>query len=112
MSWAYNEVVRAGNSTARVKNYYSDTGLLVLYDIKGEFSAGTIITGDDSGTTTTLTEFTVSLDYDLYYEPDYWNTILANAVYDEGSGELIALDPHFTGKASQDYQTTYIVVQD
>ena len=42
MNWNYNEIVRSGNSTARIKNFYPDTGLVVLYDIKGYFEAGSI----------------------------------------------------------------------
>ena len=47
MSFAYNEVIRVGNSSARVKNFYAN-GLIVLMDIQGEFKAGDTISGDDS----------------------------------------------------------------
>lgn len=110
MSWSFNEVVRSGNSTARVKNYYPDTGLVVLYDIYGQFEAGDTIVGDDSGTELTLSEFTLSYDYDLYYDPTYWESILPIVIYD-GNGNIIALEEHFTGLPSQDYQTKYLVVQ-
>lgn len=109
MTWAFNEVVRSGNSTARVKNYYPDTGLLVLYDIQGEFTEGSTITGDDSGTTVTFSEFTVSFDFDIYYDPDPWETFLPNIVSLD-SGSFVALDTHFTGKPSQEYQTQNLVV--
>lgn len=108
MTWNFNERVRAGNSTARVKNYYPDTGLLVLYDIQGSFEEGTTITGDDSGSTITFSEFTVSLVYDIYYDPDPWEPILPDIVtLDDGS--YVALDAHFTGKESQEYQTVNLV---
>lgn len=111
MSWNFNEIVRSGNSIARVKNYYPDTGLIVLYDIYGVFEAGDTIVGDESGTELTLSEFTLSYDYDLYYEPEYWEQVLPIVIYD-GNGQIVALDQHFTGLPSQDYQTTYLVVQD
>ena len=110
MSWHFNEIVRSGNSQARVKNFYPDTGLIVLYDIKGSIGPGSTIVGDDSGTTLTLTQFNIALEYDLGYEPDYWSNILDKVVYDNGTGEMLALDEHFTGEPSQDYQTKYLVV--
>jgi hypothetical protein len=112
MSWNFNEIVRSGNSQARVKNYYPDTGLLVIYDIYGVFEVGDTIIGDESGTTLTLTEFNISYDFDLYYDPTYWDNVLPNVVYQESDGEILALDEHFTGLPSQDYQTTYLVVVD
>lgn len=112
MSWNFNEIVRSGNSQARVKNYYPDTGLLVIYDIYGVFEVGDTIVGDETGTTLTLSEFNISYDYDLYFDPNYWEPILPSVVYDEGSGEFVALDEHFTEQPSQDYQTTYLVVVD
>lgn len=111
MTWLLNEVVRSGNNTARVKNYYPDTGLLVLYDINGSFGPGSAITGDDSGTQLTFSTFELSAKYDLEYDPDSWESLLEKAIYD-GNGNLVALDKYFTGKPSQDYQTTYLVVID
>lgn len=111
MNWNYNEIVRSGNSTARIKNFYPDTGLVVLYDISGFFEVGSIIIGDESGETLTLNEFIISKSYDLYYEPTYWENIIENVVYTD-SGEMVALENHFTGKPNQDYQTTYLVVVD
>lgn len=109
MSWAFNEVVKAGNSTARVKNYYPDTGLLVLYDIYGEFAEGSTIVGNDSGTTVVISEFTVSFEYDIFYDPDPWEEILPNIVTLD-TGSFVALDEHFTGKPSQEYQTENLVI--
>lgn len=109
MTWAFNETVRAGNSTARVKNYYPETGLLVLYDIQGEFSEGSIITGDDSGTTVTISEFTVAFEYDIFYDPDPWEPYLP-LIVSLDSGSYVALDSHFTGKPSQEYQVENLVV--
>lgn len=120
MKWNYNEIVRSGNSQARIKNYYVDTGLVVLYDIKGIFEVGSTIVGDDSGNVLTLSEFEISNAYDIGYEPTYWEDLLDNGksiidgvVCDEGEeGNWIALDEHFTGKSSEDYQIDYLVVVD
>lgn len=68
------------------------------------------IIGDESGTTLTLSNFTISDEYDLEYEPvNRWTNFLEKAVYD-GNGKLVALAEHFNGTPSQEYQTTYLVV--
>jgi glycosyltransferase involved in cell wall biosynthesis len=110
MTWQLNELVYSGNNQARVKNYYPDTGLIVIYDIYGDFQAGMTIVGGETGTTLTLTEFNITLDYDLRYEPDEWEQALADAIYD-GDGNIVALEEHFTGLLSQDYQFKYYVVE-
>jgi hypothetical protein len=103
-----NEVVRAGNSTARVKNYYAN-GTIVLYDIVGEFRSGQAISCDDSGEIIVLQNFTVDLIYDLEHDDrfDYEN---ANLVVTD-TGSYIATDAHFNGKPSQEYQSTYLVIE-
>lgn len=102
MTWIINETVIAGNSQARVKNFYPDSGLLVLYDIKGVISAGSTVIGQTSGTTLTLSNFTISDEYDLGYEPDSWESVLDIAVYD-GNGNLVVLDQYFSNPNSTDY---------
>ena len=109
MTWHFDEVVCSGNSQARVKNYYPETGLLVLCDIQGVIEKGMTIVGDDSGTSLTLSNFQIAYEYDMGYEPTQWEEIFDNAICDD-SGRLVALEDHFTGKPSQEYQTTYIVV--
>ena len=111
MSWNYGEIVRCGNSTAKVKNYYPETGLLVLNGIEGSFEEGDTIVGDESGMTLTFTNFTVSFEYDMGYEPTYWIEVLDTAIYD-GDGNLVGLEAYFTGKPNQDNQITYLVVTD
>ena len=115
MTWQYNEIIRSGNSMARLKNYYPSTGLVVLYDIKGVFSAGMTIVGDDSGTSLTLSNFVIANEYDSGYDRTYWNdpmsnglSIIDNVIYD-GNGNFVAMGEHFTGKPSQDYQITYLL---
>jgi len=100
------ETINAGNSTARVKNYYSANGLIVLMDVNGTFESGTTITGTDSGTVLTLSNFTINRDYDLGYEDLNWDNINAISL---DNGSIIALDAHFTGKSSQDYQSTNVI---
>lgn len=108
--WSFNETVRAGNSTARIKNYYPDTGLIVLMDVEGSFEPGMTIIGDESGESVVLNEFVISRDYDLYYDPTHWENVTENVIFD-GNGEMVAQDNYFTGGLNQDYQTTYLVVQ-
>ena len=103
MTWRYNEVVRSGNSTARLKNYYTETGMVILFDIQGEFEAGMTIVGDDSNESLTLTEYNFGIEYDIGYDPDPWTAIEPIAVTLD-NGSWVTLDAHFDGKPSQDYQ--------
>lgn len=120
MTWKFNEIVRSGNSQARVKNYYAANGLIILIDIKGRIGVGSTIVGDDSGTVLTLTNFEIADKYDSDFNPTYWEDLLFNGqsildsvVYDEGEeGNWLALDEHFTGTPSEDYQIDYLVVVD
>lgn len=102
MTWILNETVTAGNSQARVKNFYPESGLIVLYDIEGVIGAGSTIVGQTSGTTLTLSNFTISDEYDLGYEPTTIVDILENVVYD-GNGNLVVLDQYFLNPTSTDY---------
>lgn len=111
MNWLINEIVRRGNSTAKIQSYNNQTSFIVLMDIEGEFPDGSIITGDESGETGILNGFSVS---EIYSSEDYASTEwedLDNMVFESGDGpcELVAIDEHFTGKLSQDYQSTHIV---
>lgn len=110
-----NEIVRVGNSTGRIKNYYAN-GLIVIYDVSGEFITGDTISCDESGETITLTNFEIdSFDtdykYDLYYEErDFdWSD---DRVIIQDDGAFIYEDAHFTGLPSQNYQTTHLVYQE
>jgi hypothetical protein len=110
MTWMTNEVVRSGNATARVKSYFPETGLIVLYSIQGDIRAGSTIVGDDSGTTLRLTNFEISTEYDdPKYDSTFWDDIEDLYIYD-GTGQIVVADGYFTGKESQDYQTNYYVV--
>lgn len=118
MTWHLNEIVRSGSATARVKSFNEQTGFLVLFDIVGEINPGDYIVGDDSGTAKTITNF--DLNFEEYDKDEYadtrWNDF-ENFIHDDnfhpgsgaGLGDYIALEEHFTGKPSQDFQTTYLV---
>ena len=103
-----NEVIRLGNTTARIKNYYAN-GTIVLYDIRGSLSTGDTITCDDSGEIITLTNFAITDDYDLYYEDFDWDD---DGLVVQDNGAFIAQDAHFTGLTSQNYQTTNLIKED
>lgn len=62
-----NEIVRAGNSTAKVKFHDPANNIIVLYDIVGEFSSGMTITGDDNNGVLTLEVFTLDSEANQYY---------------------------------------------
>jgi len=103
-----NEVIRLGNTTARIKNYYAN-GLIVIYDIRGSLEAGDTITCDDSGEVIVLNNFTISNDYDLYYEDFDWDD---DGLVVQDNGAFVAMDAHFTGLPSQNYQTINLVKED
>jgi len=111
MNWLTNEIVRSGNYTARVQSYNKDTNFIVLSDIEGDIKDGSVIVGDESGSVGTLNGFAIS---EIYSSDEYADTNwddLNNMVFESGDGpcELVAIDEHFTGLLSQDYQSTYIV---
>lgn len=109
MTWLLNETITAGNSTARVKNFYPDSGLLVLMDINGPISAGMTVTGTESGTTVILSNFTIADEYDLGYEdPLSWKPLLDRAIYAQ-SGELVTLDSIFSTSVNKQ-KGLYLVV--
>ena len=87
-----NETVRSGDVTARVKNFYSANGLLVITDIKGgTIEAGMTVTGDCSGFSKTFTTFEQSIFFDVNFndyewEPDFWNMISLD------DGTIVTLD--------------------
>ena len=110
-----HEIVRCGTANAYVKNYFSSNGVIVLERIDpfGSIKAGSTIIGDDSGAVMTLPDnFDINDDFDgeqyaFYGFREIWDRVI---LLDDG--KMIAQDEHFTGKPSQDYQTTYIVVMD
>jgi len=105
-----NEIIRVGNSTGRVKNYYAN-GLIVIYDVEGSFESGQTVTCDDSGESFVLSNFSIEDKYDMYY--DEWEFDLANSsIITLDDGAYVATDAHFTGAPSQDYQTTNLIVED
>jgi hypothetical protein len=107
LSFRIGEVVRSGNATAVVKNYYPDTGFLVLMNIEGNITVGSTVIGDDSGAVKTFSTFTLSDDFDLNYAATNFDDTTNFVILDDG--EHVALDLHFDGKESQDLQSTYVV---
>ena len=104
----YNEIIRVGNNTARIKNFYAN-GLIVIYDVEGEFKSGDVAVCDESGEVISFPTFEISDEYDLYYDEFDFNwddTIILD------DKEFIVEDAYFTGLPSQDYQTTNIIVED
>ncbi|HEY5688361.1 MAG TPA: hypothetical protein VIS27_08665 [Yeosuana sp.] len=102
-----NEIVRVGNNTARIKNFYAN-GLIILYDVEGSFQAGDSIVGDDSGETIVLEDFELDDFFDLNY--DEWEFDLENSsLITLDTGSYIAQDAHFTGAPSQEYQTVNLI---
>ena len=103
-----NETIRTGNSTARIKNYYAN-GMIVLYDINGDIKNGSSITCDESGEVIVLQNFSIEDKYDLEYDDifDYANSTL---IVTE-TGGYIATDAHFNDNPSQEYQSTYLVIE-
>lgn len=108
----YNEVVRSGNSSARVKNFYEANNLIVLIDIEGEFKAGDTIVGDDSGHSYTFTSFEKSVQYDIAFDPTTWNAdseLMQNLITTD-DGTAIVVDAFFSDTSpSRNYNPTYVV---
>lgn len=108
MSFRWRETVTSGNSTATVKNYFADTGLIVLMNINGSFESGMTIVGNVSGETLTLSNFIISDDYDLNYDYTGWDDVLPiQVVLDDGT--FVAIDQHFDGSDIQDGNIEYTV---
>ena len=108
----YNEVVRSGNNTARIKNFYEANNLIVLMDISGEFKTGDTIVGDDSGYSYTFTNFNKSVEYDIAFDPTLWdaNGTLSQNLITTDDGNAVVLDAFFGNTtASRNYNPTYVV---
>ena len=113
MGFRYNEVVRSGNNTARVKNYFDANNLVILMDINGSFNVGDTIVGDDSGYSYTFTSFNQDTSYDTGFDVNIWDPNsepMLSAITLDGGG-VVVLDAYFDGTVSQDYQQTYMVTQ-
>lgn len=112
MPFNYNEVIRSGNNSARVKNYYEANNLIVLMDISGEFKAGDTIVGDDSGYSYTFTSFEKNVNYDIYYDPTIWdaNSSFMQIAIVQDDGQMVVTDDFFVDTtASRNNNTKYVV---
>jgi hypothetical protein len=93
--FARNEIVRSGNSTAKVKYWDSANNIIVLYDIVGSFGAGSTIVGDDNNGTLLLETFTLDSEvnqyyYDLHFDDPGDAEIYEYVVVDDG--DYVVLD--------------------
>jgi len=120
------ELVRSGNSTARVNYYFPSNNFVILTDIRGGINSGDTIVGDDSGFSLTLRSFSIADQYDIgtsnYFEPIYSNVVTLGVngddpdaaefrqPGDQDDGELVVIDEYFTGEESEEYQTSKVVV--
>jgi len=107
----YREIVRSGNSTAKVKNYFPETGLLVLMSINGSFSPGMVVTGDVSGFSKTLTTFDVNEDFDLNYKDLDWEVDKEIILVDEWGNAIIVDDFVYEDEEVRQYNLNRAVVQ-
>lgn len=83
--------------------YNAANGHIAINNITGEFSAGQTIHGVESGFTMTLQSFTQRDEMaEFTYDQTNW------VVSDTG---VVAIDDHFTGNPSQEYQDDHIVVE-
>jgi hypothetical protein len=108
------ELVKVGSQLmGTVKNSTggsSGSGSVILQNMPSGSTpqAGDTLVGQDSGNSLTLTSFTRSDAYDGEdTAPDYTG-IMTYAITDDYG--VIALPQYFTGKPSQDYDDTYIIV--
>jgi hypothetical protein len=91
--YARNEIVRAGNNTAKVKYYDQANNVIVLYDIQGTFSSGMVITGDDSNHSLLLDTFTLDSEANNYYYDLYFDDYPVFYVYVvTDDGDYVVLD--------------------
>ena len=109
MSFYNKERVYTGNSIESAPSIgtvnYNTEGLLQFINVIGDmFVVGDLVFGEDSGYSGRILTADESIDIitGQSYDLDYITL---------DTGEAVALDAHFNGSASQEYQTTYIVVQ-
>ena len=108
MSFLNHERVYTGNDinyapSIGTVNYNAD-GVLQFINVQGRmFQPGDLVLGEESGYSMVLqtTDETIDIITGQAYDGDYVT---------QDNGSVIALDAHFTGNASQEYQTAYLVV--
>jgi len=107
MSFIWRETVKAGNSTATVKNYYANN-LIILMNVQGHFESGMTITGDISGTQKLLTDFVIDDKYDLEYDYTGWTDLLPLIVTLD-TGIFVTLEGHIDATPAQEADSTDMV---
>jgi len=114
-----NDIVTIGNYTARIKNYYKQNGVVVLYDVypydaQPNIVSGLTMTTQDGGETIVLNSSNFIVDW----EPsgtnyDEWEFDINSSSLLTCSSGIVCTDVHFTGDMqTQDYQTTNMIVED
>lgn len=109
MAFLNHERVYTGNDinyapSIGIVNYNAD-GVLQFINVQGNmFQPGDLVLGEDSGYSMVLQATDETIDIITGQAYDGYDLITLD------NGSVVALDAHFTGKTSQDYQTTYLVV--
>lgn len=118
----FEKVVSDKGAKAVLRSHFPETDLITLTNIEGTIQSGDIITGLDSGMQKTFTVFDDDqVKYSqIEYKDPRWDLVrdslihfvedltitYENPAFNSG---YLALDEHFNGKESQDFQTTYLV---
>lgn len=111
MSFINRERVYTGNSIESAPSIgtvnYNAEGLLQFINVQGQmFKVGDLVFGEDSGYSGVILTADESIDIITGQPYASINYVTLD------TGEAVALDAYFTNTASQNYQTTYIVVQE
>lgn len=100
-----------GQVVGMVKNFTNmggGTGQVVLQNMGNITpSAGDTLVGMDTGNSIVLTSFERSYAYDRANTGVDYTQVMETAICDDTG--VIAVDEYFTGKPSQDYNSTYVV---
>ena len=87
--------------------FTGNSGQLILQNVKnGTPTSGMTAIGHDTGNIFTFSQYNTGSQYDNGFAPDYSKALDTGIVVD---GVHIGIDQYFTGKPSQDYQTTHLV---
>jgi hypothetical protein len=87
------EIVRAGNSSAKVQQYDPETGFIVLNNVEGSIEAGTTIIGEESNTSLTLTNFEIDNKYALDpYRIYDWESYVDKLIIMENDNSILTTD--------------------
>ena len=109
----------SGTITARIKNYYKQNGVMVIYDVypyesQSNIVSGLTVTTQDSAETIVLNNSNFIVDWEPYqdnYDASVFDINTSSVLVCNGG--YVATDAHFTGKEqTQDYQYDNLIVED